>query len=109
MRQKGICWACIGQRAVAARASRARETGDLMLRHGFGWRSGRAERPALRIPFHLRGFAGQVEVFYGVNRDPLRAGFDALHIPLDLTLTMGFPVCRATITYEGTGYRAAMG
>lgn len=54
-------------------------------------------------------FAGQVDVFYGVNRDPQRAGFDTLHIPLDLALTVDFPVCRATITYGGTGYRAAMG
>jgi hypothetical protein len=65
--------------------------------------------PTLILPFRLRGEAGQVTVFYGANRDPRAVGFDVLHLPFDLSLTEGYPVCRMTITYGGSGYRAYMG
>lgn len=67
------------------------------------------ERPALTLPFRLRGYAGQVAVSYARNDDPHRAGYDALNLPFDLALTLGYPTCRATITYDGSGYRAYMG
>lgn len=68
-----------------------------------------ADAPALTIPFHLRGYNGLVSVFYRENRDPHRAGFDALGLPFDLALTEGYPTCLATVTYAGQGYRGYMG
>lgn len=67
------------------------------------------ERLALSMPFRLRGHAGRVAVYSGVNDDPRRTGFDLLGLPFDLALTRGYPTIRAAITYEGTGYRAYMG
>ncbi len=67
------------------------------------------DTPALTMPFHLRGYEGQVTVFYRENRDPHRAGYDALDLPFDLTLTEGYPTCLATVTYAGQGYRGYMG
>jgi hypothetical protein len=50
-----------------------------------------------------------VDVYYARNEDPHRAGFDALNLSFDLALTIGYPTCRATISYDGPGYRAYMG
>lgn len=65
--------------------------------------------PALNQLFQLRSYAGRVDVYYGVNRDPHWTGFDLLDLPFDLTLTLGYPTIRATIAYDGPGYRAYMG
>lgn len=72
------------------------------------FRAGGTE-PQLSIPFHLRGYDGRVAVYYEANTDPARTGFDALHLPFDLALTLGYPTLRATVEYAGTGYRAYMG
>ena len=63
------------------------------------------------IPFKLKGYNGKVSVYYGVNNDPIRAGFDSLAgIHFDLQLSRGYPVIHARIeNYEGTGYRMFCG
>jgi hypothetical protein len=66
-------------------------------------------RPALTLDFRLRGYSGRVAVAYEENRDPHSVGFDALGLPFDLALTVGYPTCRATVEYAGPGYRAYMG
>ena len=66
-------------------------------------------RPALTLDFRLRGYNGRVAVAYEENRDPHHVGFDALGLPFDLALTVGYPTCRATVEYAGPGYRAYMG
>jgi hypothetical protein len=78
---------------------------------GIGKRRGATsgEQPTLEIPFHLRGYDGSVAVYYGVNRDPHLTGFDLLNLSFDLALTIGYPTLRATIDYDGPGYRAYMG
>jgi hypothetical protein len=77
----------------------------------FGKRTAHADgdAPALTIPFRLRGYDGHVTISYRESSDPHRTGFDALDLPFDLTLTEGYPVCHATVTYGGQGYRAYMG
>jgi len=65
--------------------------------------------PALTLPFHLRGHAGQVRVFYEPNTDPSHWGFPFLELPFDIALARGFPVCRAVVDYGGEGYTAVMG
>ncbi len=78
----------------------------------FGKRVNRAEEedaPALTIPFHLRGYDGQVSVFYRASHDPHQTGYDALDLPFDLALTEGYPACHAIVSYSGQGYRAYMG
>jgi hypothetical protein len=44
-----------------------------------------------------------------VNRDPIRWGFDLLHLPFDISATIGFPVFESRVSYNGEGYRAMMG
>jgi hypothetical protein len=66
-------------------------------------------RPALTLDFRLRGYSGRVAVAYEENRDPHSVGFDALGLPFDLALTVGYPTCRATVEYAGPGYRAYIG
>ncbi len=63
----------------------------------------------LTIPFRLRGFPGEVVVYYTVNESPALWGFDLLHLPFDVNETIGFPVFLATTRYDGSGYRAVMG
>lgn len=65
--------------------------------------------PTLIIPFRLRGFAGEVLVYYAVNEDPALWGFDLLDLLFDVKRTIGFPVFLATTRYSGSGYRAVMG
>lgn len=66
-------------------------------------------QPALVLPFHLRGSAGRVAVFYEANTDPARWGFPLLALPFDVMFAAGFPVCQAVIEYAGEGYHAVMG
>lgn len=55
----------------------------------------------MRLDFRLRGASGWVEVAVQPNSNP-----NALGCP---PFASGFPVCTATVTYEGGGYNAALG
>ena len=63
------------------------------------------------IPFTLAGCQGQVAVYYGPNRDVVKAGFDALPgIPFPIALCEGYPAMQAQIeSYAGAGYRMICG
>jgi len=63
------------------------------------------------IPFNLKGYNGKVSVYYGVNDDPIKVGFDSLPgIPFDIGASQGYPVIHARIDdYEGSGYRMFCG
>jgi hypothetical protein len=69
------------------------------------------EHPSQTIPFNLKGFDGEVSVYYGVNDEPRKTGFDALpSLPFDISLSRGYPVIHARIErYGGTGYRMFCG
>ena len=69
------------------------------------------DRAAQLIPFQLRGYRGQVAVYYGVNDDPRKAGFDFLTgLNFDIDLCRGYPAMHARIqSYEGSGYRTFCG
>jgi hypothetical protein len=57
-----------------------------------------AHQPALDLPFRLRGYDGQVAVYYTPNQDPVHWGFDVpglLYEPFDLALAKGYPICEA--------------
>jgi hypothetical protein len=64
-----------------------------------------------RIPFTLAGRQGQVAVYYGLNDDAVKAGFDAIPgLPFDLALCHGYPAIEARIeSYAGSGYRTFCG
>jgi hypothetical protein len=62
----------------------------------------------LEIPFRLRDLTGHVAVEYGTNRDPSRWGYHLLGLGYEPDAARGFPVCRASVTYGGEGYAAAM-
>ena len=54
------------------------------------------------IPFDLRGYKGNVAVYYGINEDPIRAGVDSipgLSSVVDLTHygMIIFPTCKNNI------------
>lgn len=67
------------------------------------------EPPSLTIPFRVREHDGQVSVFYTVNSNPARLGFELLELPFPLSRIEGFPVCRAEVLYAGEGYNRLMG
>jgi hypothetical protein len=64
-----------------------------------------------RIPFILNGRRGHVAVYYGIDDDPVGAGFDVLPgLNFDIALCRGYPVVQAAIEeYEGSGYRTLCG
>lgn len=64
---------------------------------------------ALTIPLTLRGWEGQVTATFVINDDPLGWGFGSIELGFDPELTRGYPVCTATIAYQGAGYDAVMG
>ncbi|MEJ5310442.1 MAG: hypothetical protein WHX52_11765 [Anaerolineae bacterium] len=66
---------------------------------------------AASIPFTLKGYKGSVAVYYGVNDDPAKVGFDALPgLNFDIALSRGYPVIHARIEqYAGSGYRMLCG
>lgn len=66
---------------------------------------------AASIPFTLRGYNGNVVVYYGVNDDPVKAGMDSIPgLDKVLDLTYGYPVIHARIQeYAGSGYRTFCG
>jgi hypothetical protein len=55
----------------------------------------------MRLDFRLRGASGWVEVVVEANANPEALGC--------APFASGFPVCTATVTYEGGGYDAALG
>lgn len=69
------------------------------------------DRATASIPFNLKGYNGNVVVYYGINNDSLKAGFDSLPgLNFDINLSLGYPAMHARIEgYEGTGYRTICG
>jgi hypothetical protein len=69
------------------------------------------DQPAAVIPFQLHGREGKLAVYYGVNTDPIQAGFDFLAgLNFDINLCRGYPVMHARIEeYAGSGYRTICG
>jgi len=69
----------------------------------------------ITIPFHVRGKNGTVAVEYAVNRDPYHWGYGLIsgpdHSLLEYSpdIAQGFPICRASIAFEGEGYNAIFG
>jgi len=63
----------------------------------------------LRIPFRARGHDGVVTVEYEVNENPQRWGNPLLGFGDPPDIGKGFPVCRATVAYDGEGYASVMG
>lgn len=63
------------------------------------------------IPFNLKGYNGKVSVYYGVNDDPIKVGFDSLPgIHFNINLCCGYPIIHARIdNYAGSGYRMFCG
>jgi hypothetical protein len=69
------------------------------------------DRETATIPFWLKGYDGRVSVYYGVNEDPVKVGFDSLPgLNFDIDMCRGYPVMQARIeNYEGSGYRTFCG
>ncbi len=67
----------------------------------------------LTIPFRLHGHSGLVSVRSQINKDPQRWGNTLLGEPKPplkrANIGRGFPLCHATVSYEGEGYAACMG
>jgi hypothetical protein len=63
-----------------------------------------------QIHFKLHGENGEIAIMSIPNEDPLSWGFRILsEKTVPLSGVNGFPVCTAKISYEGRGYKAAMG
>lgn len=58
---------------------------------------------------HAGARPGTVEVSYGVTVDPVAVGFDLVASGFDERRFRGFPVIRADVSFDGTGYRAVLG
>jgi hypothetical protein len=69
------------------------------------------DQPTKEIPFSLKGYHGKVSVYYGLNDNPQKVGFDSLlDIGFDPQLSLGYPVIQARIEhYGGNGYRMFCG
>jgi hypothetical protein len=63
----------------------------------------------LRIDFSLRGISGNIGVSISPNTDPAAIGYSLLSYGLPVDFAVGFPVCRATVTYPADGYAAIFG
>jgi hypothetical protein len=63
------------------------------------------------IPFSLNGYTGIVAVYYGLNTDPVKAGFDCLAgLNFDMEQCRCYPLMHACIkSYAGSGYRTFCG
>jgi hypothetical protein len=61
------------------------------------------------IPFTLRGIAGQVEISITANDDPAAIGYPLLFEGSPSESRVGFPICRARVSYPGDGYAAVFG
>jgi hypothetical protein len=69
------------------------------------------EKLTASIPFNLKGYNGKVVVYYGINNDPIKVGFDSLAgLNFNTNLSLGYPVMHARFEdYEGSGYRMICG
>jgi hypothetical protein len=64
----------------------------------------------LHIPFTLRGISNKIEVLYKTNISANESGFDALNLPFDPNLCVGYPVVHAYFRdMASTGYRRLCG
>jgi hypothetical protein len=63
----------------------------------------------VRIPFTLRGIAGQADISITVNKDPDAIGYSLLFDDSSLDFAHGFPICRAKVVYPADGYAAVFG
>jgi hypothetical protein len=63
----------------------------------------------LRIDFSLRGISGHIDASIRPNTDPAALGYTILSYGLPVDFAIGFPVCRATVTYPADGYAAMFG
>ena len=61
------------------------------------------------FPFFIRDYAGELKINYHVNKNPDIWGFSKLDLPFSIETAKGFPVCEATISYEGKGYHSVFG
>ena len=69
-----------------------------------------SQKPAVLIPFKLKGFSGKVAVEYRADSDPAAVGFDTLPGMVDPDLCLDYPVLHASVrSYGGMGYRALTG
>jgi hypothetical protein len=63
----------------------------------------------LRIDFLLRGISGHIDVLISPNTDPVALGYAIVSYGLPVDFAVGFPVCRASVTYPADGYAAIFG
>ena len=64
----------------------------------------------LDIPFTLCGIPNLIEVVYKANESAAESGFDALNLPFDPNLCIGYPTMHAYIkNMANTGYRRHCG
>jgi hypothetical protein len=71
--------------------------------------NGASRPPDLDLPFHLRGYGGRVSVFYDVNWDATRLGFDlagmqATPLPLEIATEADWRRCAATLAEQYPGW-----
>lgn len=66
-------------------------------------------QPVLELPFRRDARVGSVSVHYGVTADPERLGFPSAALGYDRDRFVGFPVMRASITFEADTYFACFG
>lgn len=64
---------------------------------------------ALEIGFSLRGIGGLIEVSVTASTDPDAIGYRLLTGGQPTDFAVGFPICRATVTYPADGYAAVFG
>lgn len=63
----------------------------------------------MRIPFTLRGVDGHVDVSITANANPDAIGYSLLFEGSPAEFRVGFPICRARVSYPGDGYAAVFG
>jgi len=64
----------------------------------------------MHIPFELRGMPNTIEVIYKANESVIESGFDALNLPFEPNLCIGYPAMYAYVKdMENTGYKRYCG
>ncbi|MEW9677870.1 hypothetical protein ABRT01_17170 [Lentibacillus sp. L22] len=61
------------------------------------------------LAFFTRNYSGKVNIKYGINKDPKFWGFLSLDLPFDIEIAKNFPVCEASVSYNGKGYNSVFG
>lgn len=61
------------------------------------------------LAFFVRGHSGKVNINYRINKEPSLWGFSELALPFSMEVAKNFPVCEATISYNGKGYHSMFG